>query len=668
MEYTQGIQIMGIQGNHNMKTKIIVKGPVLSRSGYGEQSRFALRALRSREDIFDIYILPVGWGQTGWCSDDTEERRWMDQCIARTNQYMQQKGQFDISCQITIPNEWEKIAPINIGYTAGIETTKVAPVWLQKANEMDKVIVVSNHSKQIFENSAYEGQHPQTGQKVALRCETPIEVVNYPVRHFDKEPIDLNLDYDFNFLCMCQWGPRKNLGNTISWFIEENFDQEVGLIIKTNIKNHSIIDREHAEAAIRGYLTEDKDRKCKVYLLHGDMNEEEMTALYRNPKIKAMISTTHGEGFGLPLFEAAYNGMPVVAPGWSGQNDFLYMPDSRRNSSKKRPMFASIEYDIKPVQKEAVWEGVIQADSMWCFPKEASFKRRLREVRTQYPRFKKNAKKLQKWILKEFTEEKKYNQFCNGIIGKSSLKPQEIEGISFCVPTNGKRPDKTTKLIESIKSQMSIPYEIILCGDISAFADIDGIKLIDMKTEAHSRKVASLRNRAAENASYDTIVWSDDDIFLSPSWLQKTLEHSKKYGWKVLGNKILNPDGTRHWDRGLINPRVLVDYSHPSYSKNILQTSGFFLARKEVFEKVKWNEDRLVFADRMERQMPEDLQYSIDLIQAGYQLDFNQESLVWHNDESYTEWGNQTVLKDVIKQQTGMGFFPGPCDEFLGQV
>jgi hypothetical protein len=592
----------------------------------------------------------------------------MDRHIARTNQYMQQKGSFDISFQISIPNEWEKMAPINIGYTAGIETTKVAPIWLQKTNEMDKVIVVSNHSKQIFERSFYEGEHPQTGQKMKLECTTPIEVVNYPVRHFDKASIDLNLDYDFNFLCMCQWGPRKNLENTIRWFLEENFDQEVGLVIKTNIKNHSIIDREHTKEGIKRLLGDDRDRKCKVYLLHGDMTEEEMTSLYRNPKIKALVSATHGEGFGLPLFEAAYNGMPVIVPGWSGQNDFLYMPDSRSNSSKKRPMFASVEYDIKPVQKEAHWEGVIQPDSMWCFPKEASFKRRLREMRTQYPRFKKNAKKLQKWIIKEFTEEKKYKEFCDGIIGKSILQPQDLAGISFCVPTNGKRIEKTTKLIESIKSQMTIPYEIILCGDIEKFSDIEGIKTIDMKTEAHSRKVASLRNGSAATATYDTIAWCDDDILLSPSWLEKTLSHSKKFGWKVLGNRILNPDGTRHWDRGLINPRVLVDYSHPSYSKNILQTSGFFLVRKEVFEKVKWNEERLVFADRMEKQMPEDLQYSIDLIQAGYQLDFNEESLVWHNDESYTEWGNQTVLKDVIKQHTGLGFFPDACDEFLGQI
>ena len=120
-----------------MRQKILIRGPILTQSGYGEQTRFAMRALRSREDVFDIYVLPVAWGQTGWVSLDNEERKWIDEKIKSTHEYTQQGGKFDISVQVTIPNEFEKIAAVNIGYTAGIETNKVAPIWIQKANEMD---------------------------------------------------------------------------------------------------------------------------------------------------------------------------------------------------------------------------------------------------------------------------------------------------------------------------------------------------------------------------------------------------------------------------------------------------------------------------------------------------------------------------------------------------
>tara|TARA_R110000822_G_scaffold23098_15_gene71701 strand:- start:1341 stop:3374 length:2034 start_codon:yes stop_codon:yes gene_type:complete len=439
-----------------MKQKIVIKGPVLSQSGYGEQARFSLRALRSREDIFDIYIIPTAWGQTGWVSTDNEERSWTDKKIAETHIFTQQGGQFDLSLQVTIPNEWEKLAPVNVGYTAGIETTKVAPVWLQKANEMDRVVVVSNHSKDVFENTSYQGKNNQTEQLVQLTCQTTITTVNYPVRHFDKESLDIELDYNFNYLAISQWGPRKNFDNLIKWFIEENFDQEVGLVIKTSIKNNSIIDRGHTQSRLQDLLRRHGGEKCKckIYLVHGDLTEGEMNGLYQHPKIKALISTAHGEGYGLPLFEAAYNGLPVIVAGWSGQRDFLYIPDPKRDG-KLKPMFASVEYDLQDVQKEAVWDNVIQADSQWAFPREGSFKRRLREVRSEYPRFKRNATKLKKYLVENFTEEKINSQFVESVLpGVNSIQNLSTIKDSILEIENVKERSKALKgAMENLNSQ-----------------------------------------------------------------------------------------------------------------------------------------------------------------------------------------------------------------------
>ena len=117
-----------------MRKKIIVKAPALSRSGYGEQSRFALRALRSRDDLFDIYLVNIPWGHTGMITENDEERQWIDQTILKTSMPGQEIS-YDMSLQITVPNEFEQMAPVNIGYTAGIETTKVAPEWIAKCNE-----------------------------------------------------------------------------------------------------------------------------------------------------------------------------------------------------------------------------------------------------------------------------------------------------------------------------------------------------------------------------------------------------------------------------------------------------------------------------------------------------------------------------------------------------
>ncbi len=355
-----------------MKKKILLKGPVLTRSGYGEQARFALRSLRSREDLFDIYIQPLQWGKTSWLNDMNEERAWMDQTIEKTIHHIQQGGRFDISLQVTIPNEFEALAPVNIGYTAGIETTKVAHEWILKSNQMDKIIVVSNHSKNVFLNTVYEAVNKNTGEEVQLKMNTPVEAVNYPVKTFDSLPeIQINVDTSFNFLAVAQFGPRKNLPNTIKWFVEEFRNDDVGLILKANIAKNCLLDREQLQIQLKQMLAGLGEKKCKVYLLHGDMTDEEMHALYSHPKVDAFVALPHGEGFGLPIFEAAYSGLPVVATGWSGQLDFLVDEDGQSQ-------FYNVAFDLQPVQKEVVWKGVLIENSMWAYPRESSAKEQMR--------------------------------------------------------------------------------------------------------------------------------------------------------------------------------------------------------------------------------------------------------------------------------------------------
>jgi len=416
-----------------MKKTVLVRGPALTQSGYGEHTRFVLRALRLQEDHLDIHVLPVNWGHTGWLATDDEERRWIDSRVEACKKHMEMKLPYDISIQVTIPNEWQRIAPVNIGVTAGIETNKVTPVWLQKANEMDKVIVVSEHAKSGFTDVSYQGHNAQTGEPMELRCMVPVEVAHYPVKsHDDVETPELSLDYDFNYLAIAQWGPRKNLTNLVKWFVEENMDQEVGLVVKTSIKNNSYVDREHAEQLLKSCIPDIPEMKCKVYLLHGDLSEAEMHSLYTHPQIKSLVTLTHGEGFGLPLFEAAYSGLPVVAPNWSGQSDFLNMPfeSKSKKSKKKNPlkaMFSEVEYTMGPVPNDAIWKGVIEEGMSWCYPTEGSFKLRMRQMRNNYDKSLDKAKKLQGWVNENFGWEQKHEHLAELLIPDGLLTSQESE-------------------------------------------------------------------------------------------------------------------------------------------------------------------------------------------------------------------------------------------------
>ncbi len=408
-----------------MKKKIFVRGPVLSQSGYGEQARFALRALKSREDLFDIYVQPIPWGQTGWVWEESEFRTWMDSKITVTQILMQQKQlQPDMSLQITIPNEFQRMCPVNIGYTAGIETTKVAPQWLQKGNEeVDKILVVSNHAKTTYENTTAQATNSQTGEVIPYKINTPIDVVWETTPRVEPEPInEINLDYDNNFLMISQMGPRKNFVNAIKWWVEEFIDQEVGLIVKTNIKSNSIIDWEHLQAQMKNLLEPYTDRKCKVYVLHGDLTAGQMTWLYNHDKVKALVNIAHGEGFGLPLFEAAREALPIVTIGWSGQMDFLHHDG--------KDYFESVDYTMQPVQQEAVWDGVIEQDSMWAFADQGSYKMILRKTLKNWPKIKDRAEALSSIINDKFNEQTLFKGFVDSVLGfDSSIIDQETEEV-----------------------------------------------------------------------------------------------------------------------------------------------------------------------------------------------------------------------------------------------
>ena len=415
------------------RIKILVEGPALTRSGYGVHTRLVLQALKQRIESFDIYVSPLAWGDTNWLQGvKNEEIQWIHTLVNKYQTLPEDNRKFDIHVHVGIPIEYTKKAPYSICVTAGIEATKVAPEWIEKSYEMSKIIVPSNFAKWGFENTFYQAENPETKEQFKVGCGAPVEVVSYPVKEYKHESdLDLDLETEFNFLCVAQWGIRKNIENTIEWFLKEFKDEEVGLILKTNLSKNCVADREWCMDRINQFIKLKglQNSKASLYFLHGDMSDKEMDCLYRHPKIKAMISATHGEGFGLPLFEAAYNSLPVVAPGWSGHMDFLYAP-VRNNKTKKlknKALFAKVDYTLKHIQREAVWKGVLPADAMWCYPSEMDFKNKLRKVYKDYNTYLSWAKKLSAHLKQTVNLEQILNKMLNALIPEQLLfKPEYI--------------------------------------------------------------------------------------------------------------------------------------------------------------------------------------------------------------------------------------------------
>ena len=164
----------------------------------------------------------------------------------------------------------------------------------------------------------------------------------------------------------------KNLFYLIKWFIEEfKEDNDVGLIIKTNRGRETAIDRTITEKMLRQVLIEVGHTGApKIYLLHGDMTRHDMNSLYRDTRVKALISATRGEGFGLPLLEASVAELPVMATNWSAHTEFL-------NKGK----WVKFDYDLCDIPTERVDNNIFMAGSRWANPTEQSVKSSLRKFK-----------------------------------------------------------------------------------------------------------------------------------------------------------------------------------------------------------------------------------------------------------------------------------------------
>ena len=321
-----------------MKPLCVVSCPIDTFSGYGARARdFVKSLIQSKGKEWDIKILPQRWGDCPWnflSEDDPLRKRFIGG--------LQQKP--DVWIQITVPNEFQPVGKFNIGVSAGIETTIYPGEVIEGSNRMDLNLVSSNHSKQVALTSQFDKRNKNTQQTVGvLKLEKPIEVLfeGLDLDKYYKKPSSSKLNTlkdvkeDFCFLYTGHWLPgnlgedRKNTGLLVKTFLETFKGpgrKKPALVMKTNQVNYSLMDREEILKMINYIKKSIPGNLPNIYLLHGEMTDNEMNQLNNDPKVKSFVSFTKGEGYGRPLAEAAITGKPVIVSNWSGHKDFIH-PD-----------------------------------------------------------------------------------------------------------------------------------------------------------------------------------------------------------------------------------------------------------------------------------------------------------------------------------------------------
>ena len=312
------------------KPFLLYQAPVATRSGYGDHARDLLYSLKEM-NLYDIKIVSTRWGNTPMDQLDPEKEfdNWiLNNIVTEIHQ------QPDVYMQVTVPNEFRAIGKYNIGITAGIETTVIPKDWVDGCNRMDLIITTSKHSKDGIVGTSWSEKNKETQQIIAEhRVTKPVEVLFEGADYKEIKGLDKldKIQEDFAFLFVGHWlqgdlyHDRKDVGGMIQTFLSSFSrigNKKPAIILKTSSAGFSIRDREEMAKRIDRIASTVKSQ-ASIYLLHGDLDTDDMWKLYNDDKIKAMISFTHGEGFGRPLLEFSLTGKPVIASNWSGHVDFL---------------------------------------------------------------------------------------------------------------------------------------------------------------------------------------------------------------------------------------------------------------------------------------------------------------------------------------------------------
>jgi hypothetical protein len=102
----------------------------------------------------------------------------------------------------------------------------------------------------------------------------------------------------------------------------------------------------------------------------------------------------------------------VITIGWSGQMDFLHHDGKN--------YFQEIDFTLQPIQESAVWDGVLDKNSMWAYADQGSYKMALRKVRNNWESCKERALELQPLVQEKFNEDNLHKGFVDALLGFDS--------------------------------------------------------------------------------------------------------------------------------------------------------------------------------------------------------------------------------------------------------
>ena len=274
-----------------MLKRVLIKGPLLSQSGYGVHARQVFSALLKRKDIV-LHTAITEWGLTTILLKDQDDSDIIRKIVELSN--FDKSVVFDESFQICAPFSWNnKEAKINIGLTAGFESNFVKKEWIDFSNKMDYLIFPSEFTQKAFYNTSNKFNMPIRPKSFIINESYFKEFDNEKINVDFLEKLESSLHYDKNILIIGQLNnennlsDRKNIIKTIKTAAKYVDDKDIGILLKINSGRYTQFFKQKLIFYIKNML--DKKERRKIKFIFGNLSKNEMYNLYTCKKISCMF-------------------------------------------------------------------------------------------------------------------------------------------------------------------------------------------------------------------------------------------------------------------------------------------------------------------------------------------------------------------------------------------
>ncbi len=227
------------------------------------------------------------------------------------------KGQpYDIDITFTAPpNFRERFLPTSKVKMAlyDYESSIMPPAWKPLYSTVDFVIPSSEYVAKMFARNGCP-----TEKIVTVHHGVDTRIFNPQAK-----PISLNTKKRYKFLCVAEPHYRKQLPQLLELYYQEfNSNDDVCLVLKTKIFKDG--------EEIKPYEQDLRKTITALNKKYGTQAPELLIISERLPSLAGLYTAcdsfvlmTSSEGWGIPYLEALACELPIVAPKWGGQLDFL---------------------------------------------------------------------------------------------------------------------------------------------------------------------------------------------------------------------------------------------------------------------------------------------------------------------------------------------------------